>query len=480
MVKSHVVKSHVVKSHVVKSHLVKQRHLNSSRTLPSANTEVTLHNCSVKVKVWSFFYDALIDTGATISAIESNVLKGLRDNRIPMVARKVRMKCSLANGQKVFIKKQVSIDITIQDTTLPVTFLVFPTLSKPIILGSDFLHRHKATISFSEGTAGLSLQHPVVSLSNITLPPRSDLIIPAKISSILPLAHYLEGQCVPYKPLMNDRMAVANSLVTSRSGKIPVRICNFSTVPVCITKGQRIASFQAGVPEKVGPPNLNSTNNGSVPITDAGTWLQVDLSKTLLSEGEGRKLQGFLHKHGDVFVQPGGQLGKTHVTTHHIPLRNGAQPVHKLPYRQSPQMREQMDKIIQNHLRQGIIEPTTSGEWASRAFLVKKPGGGYRMVADYRDLNAQTITQFLGVSRVDETLDEVGAKNPTIFSCLDLEQGFHQVAIAEEDRDKTAFLTYSGKFRYTTMPMGLKNAPKSFQSMMDFILSGVKYKNCYL
>ena len=207
-------------------------------------------------------------------------------------------------------------------------------------------------------------------------------------------------------------------------------------------------------------------------------WLQVDLSKTLLSKSEKRKLQGFLHKHGDVFVQPGGQLGKTHVATHNIPLRNGAQPVHKLPYRQSPQMRQEMDKIIQNHLRQGIIEPTTSGEWASRAFLFKKQGGGYRMVANYRDRNAQTITQFLGVSHVDETLDEVGAKNPTIFSCLDLEQGFHQVPIAEEDRDKTAFLTYSGKFRYTTMPMGLKNAPKSFQSMMDFILSGVKYKNC--
>ena len=37
-----------------------------------------------------------------------------------MVARKVRMKCSLANGQKVFIRKQVSIDITIHGTTLPV------------------------------------------------------------------------------------------------------------------------------------------------------------------------------------------------------------------------------------------------------------------------------------------------------------------------------------------------------------------------
>ncbi|GKF48751.1 hypothetical protein Tco_0142002 [Tanacetum coccineum] len=45
------------------------------------------------------------------------------------------------------------------------------------------------------------------------------------------------------------------------------------------------------------------------------------------------------------------------------------------------------------------------------------------------------------------------------FKCfLDAYKGYHQIKMAEEDEEKTAFITSQGIFCSTKMPFGLKNA----------------------
>lgn len=56
--------------------------------------------------------------------------------------------------------------------------------------------------------------------------------------------------------------------------------------------------------------------------------------------------------------------------------------------------------------------------------------------------------------------------------------GYWQVALAEEDRHKTAFVTSDGLYQFKVLPFGLKNAPSGFQRMMDSILSAYKWKCC--
>jgi hypothetical protein len=64
------------------------------------------------------------------------------------------------------------------------------------------------------------------------------------------------------------------------------------------------------------------------------------------------------------------------------------------------------------------------------------------------------------------------------FSTFDLRSSYHQVEVAPEDRDKTAFICREGMYRYVTMPFGLCNAAATFQRLMDVILAGISYEIC--
>jgi hypothetical protein len=58
--------------------------------------------------------------------------------------------------------------------------------------------------------------------------------------------------------------------------------------------------------------------------------------------------------------------------------------------------------------------------------------------------------------RIDQVIDSTAGCELLCF--LDCYSGYHQIAIKEEDQEKTAFITPFGAYYYTTMSFGLKNA----------------------
>ena len=52
------------------------------------------------------------------------------------------------------------------------------------------------------------------------------------------------------------------------------------------------------------------------------------------------------------------------------------------------------------------------------------------------------------------------------ISFLDAFQGYHQIPLALDDQEKTAFVTPIRNYHYKVMPFGLKNAETTYQRMM--------------
>ena len=69
--------------------------------------------------------------------------------------------------------------------------------------------------------------------------------------------------------------------------------------------------------------------------------------------------------------------------------------------------------------------------------IVCKKTGEIRLCVDFRKLNAISIQDSLPLPRVEEALQAVRAA--VWFSSFDLAQGYLQMAMEEEDIEKTAF-----------------------------------------
>ena len=106
--------------------------------------------------------------------------------------------------------------------------------------------------------------------------------------------------------------------------------------------------------------------------------------------------------------------------------------------------------------------------------LVRKKDGGLRLCVDYRQLNAHTVKDAYPLPRIEEALEAIG--NSKFFSSIDLAQGYYQVAIDEDDIQKTAFrVGTGGLFEYLRMPFGFCNSPGTFQRLMEACLGEANF-----
>ncbi|KAF9758216.1 Retrovirus-related Pol polyprotein from transposon, partial [Nosema granulosis] len=143
-------------------------------------------------------------------------------------------------------------------------------------------------------------------------------------------------------------------------------------------------------------------------------------------------------------------------------------------YRRSPQQHELIKQEVENFLKKGLVEEASS-RYISPVCLVRKPDGKLRFCIDYRRLNKITIVNEYPIPRIDETVEQL--QTARIFTTLDLKSGYHQVQVRKEDRDKTAFFTREGVYRWKCMPFGLINASFTFQRVMNRSFKELLYKN---
>ena len=86
------------------------------------------------------------------------------------------------------------------------------------------------------------------------------------------------------------------------------------------------------------------------------------------------------------------------------------------------------------------------------------------MCVDFTDLNRACPKDSFPMPRIDQ-LEDATVDHPWM-SFLDAFQGYHQIPLATDDQEKTAFVTLVGNCHYKVMPFGLKNAWSIYQRMM--------------
>lgn len=198
-----------------------------------------------------------------------------------------------------------------------------------------------------------------------------------------------------------------------------------------------------------------------------------------LNKEEYNSIINLLKNYQELFFKEGDKLSFTHEIQHDITTTT-SNPIYSKIYRY-PQIHEkEIEKQISEMLSQGIIKESNS-PYNSPLWIVPKKADNsgkqkWRIVIDYRKLNEVTVSDKFPIPNIDNILEKLGKAQ--YFTTLDLAKGFHQILVKPEDRRKTAFSTPFGHYEYIRMPFGLKNAPSTFQRLMNSILRDYINKIC--
>lgn len=132
---------------------------------------------------------------------------------------------------------------------------------------------------------------------------------------------------------------------------------------------------------------------------------------------------------------------------YHTIRTKGDKVVSSAPYRQSPQMRAELERQLDEMEKHGIIEESTS-PFYSPVVLVKNE---YRFCVDFRALNRITEPMSFTIPHMSDILDTLADAKPEIYSTLDLRSGFWQMPLDPATKHKSAFITHKGVYEFNRL-----------------------------
>ena len=218
--------------------------------------------------------------------------------------------------------------------------------------------------------------------------------------------------------------------------------------------------------------NANSALGGLTFVSETGAPTYMKFEQWV--HGGGRDcpapivqlLCKYKHLFGDC-LPPG--LPPERVINHTITLVPGKLPSKGRIYKLTHDELEAQREILKQLKEAGWITHTSS-PFAAPAMIVSKKDDAtgkqqHRMVINYQELNAITISPEYPLPTIQDILDMLhGAQ---VFTIMDMEQGFHQIRMDPHDQYKTAFRTCMGQYEFKVMPFGLRGAPGTFQAVMN-------------
>ena len=134
------------------------------------------------------------------------------------------------------------------------------------------------------------------------------------------------------------------------------------------------------------------------------------------------------------------------------------------PKRHTEAVNEEVEKLKQVR----VIKEVFYLEWLANTMMVKKKNRKWRVCFDFIDLNRVCLKDPYPVLKIDQLVDVTYSHSRMSF--LNTFQGYHKIALAPEDQEKTSFISPEGNYHYMVMPFRLKNAGASYLWMVTRIL----------
>jgi len=166
----------------------------------------------------------------------------------------------------------------------------------------------------------------------------------------------------------------------------------------------------------------------------------------------------------EISEQPEMSLSEHKSWDHKISLLNDKQPKWMPLYPMSEDQLKKVRTYLDENLKRGFIRPSKSLTEYLILFVSKKDGTK-QLCVNYRQLNEITRQDNYPLLLIKELQDRLGRAK--WFTSLNLKEAYYWVQMKEGKEWKTAFWTRYRHYKYTVMLFELKNAPATFQRLIN-------------
>lgn len=160
--------------------------------------------------------------------------------------------------------------------------------------------------------------------------------------------------------------------------------------------------------------------------------------------------------YNSVFIGTGKIPGKVS-----IELTDDAKPViqyqRKVPLSLHEKLKQTLDSLETKNIIQKVDYPTN---WVNSLMIVEKPDKSLRLCIDPKPLNQYIRREHFLIPTANDILSRLTGK--TIFSVIDMKEGFYQLELDDKSADLCVFNSPFGRYRFNRLPFGIKSAPEIF------------------
>ena len=420
------------------------------------------------VRFDTFDTKALVDTGSEVSILD---FKSFCQLAVRPQLRPAPFSIKSASNTRIPVRGIAHLMITMGGRKMLRPFCIIDTKipERKCIIGADTLLEERIPVPMSRQEE--NNQNPVRLTEAITLSPFSEKLVSVKVPIDQGIG-VVQAQIEP-KPLFND------SLISVKNGTAKMVVQNLQTLPISLARNDKIGNFETISPDNmVQIKEVNELRTGVSKAPKCQHYKrrlndELDLSK--IPENMRSLYKKLVFDNSDIFSIDPNDIGDCRSLPQKIRLVDQNKVACIPPYRIPYHLQHVVEDYVQKLLAAGVIQKSDS-PFSSPLMLVKKANAKpsqpiveqYRVVHDYRQLNANTVKDSYPMHNLYDLIDKVSQAK--VWSVIDLSSGFWNQRLDPESRKYTAFgVPGKGHFEYTRSAQGLCNSPPSFQRLLDFI-----------
>jgi len=446
----------------------------SNFKLKAEETEPAISSSTLVARAWTFqelpclnvamedpifpWISALIDTGAEVNVVTKSVIVGKGDFMRPSRFEKLQG----IGGHQSKVLGEVSLRLQIGETRIETPFLVTEAAPAPMILGCPgirafgmVINLKKNQIHLEDGTICPLKDHRLAAKSCVTK------TIPAKTALPISLHKFAIENCsLAFSGYSNFAYTIPEGIVASENPV--VMVCNHTDRILKIKEGQFLGELS------ITKLNEETAETPECLSTTLDVSRRIDLIKygNYLNTAELDQYKKLVEKYREVFdpiTSPSNipPMSIEPLCSKPIVTR----PTSKVPAKHESFVRETLESM-----RLAGMVRFSESSFHSPLLVVKKPHGrGWRLVVDYRAVNANTRPIHTVLPVPEHIL--AGVQGFKVMSTFDLTNGFWQMKLREDACQYTAFGTPDGLMEYLVAPMGLTNSPHYFNRGLQTVFA---------